>query len=176
MNMGSLSDLKSPLAAQLERSVLLQRWRTLAARERLALAGLALFLLLVALYLLLWQPARQGVVAARSAFEQQRALHAYLQAQAPAARGLASKPRTSLDPARLQGLVTASAAEQGLAVERLDSDGDGSLQVSLQPAPFAQLLRWFAVLEQQGVQIAEASLARSEDNRVTARLTLQVAL
>lgn len=176
MNMGSLSDLKKPLATQLESSVLVQRWRALAARERLALAGLALFLVLVVLYLLLWQPARQGVTAARSAFEQQRALHAYLQAQAPAARGLAGKPRTSLDPARLQGLVTASAAEQGLAVERLDSDGDGSLQVSLQPALFAQLLRWFAALEQQGVQIAEASLARSEDNRVTARLTLQVAL
>jgi general secretion pathway protein M len=176
MNMGSLSDLKNPLVAQLERSVLLQRWRGLAVRERLALSGLALFLLLLMLYLLLWQPAQQGVTAARSAVEQQRALHTYLQAQAPAARSLVSKPRANVDPARLQGVVTAGAAEQGLAVERLDSDSDGSLQVSLQPAPFGQLLRWFAVLEEQGVQIAEASLSRSEENRVTARLTLQVAL
>lgn len=173
--MSSLSDLKSPLAAQLENSVLLQRWRALAPRERLALSLLALFLLLLVLYLLVWQPARQGVVAARAAFAEQRALHAYLQAQAPLARSLASKPQVELDPARLQGLVTASAGEQGLAVERLDSDSDGSLQVSLQPAPFAQLLRWFAALEQQGVRIAEAGLDRDEDNRVAARLTLRVA-
>lgn len=173
--MENLSIAKSAFAAQLEQSALAHRWRALAARERLALGGLAAFLLLVTLYLLLWQPAQRGVLVAREAFERQRALHTYLQAQAPLARGLSSKPRVSLDPARLQGVVTASAAEQGLAVERLDSDGDGSLQVSLQPAPFAQLLRWFAVLEQQGVQIAEASLSRSEDSRVAARLTLQVA-
>lgn len=176
MNMSSLNELKSPLAAQWQRSVLLQRWRGLAAREQLALGLLGLFLLLVLLYLLLWQPAQQGVAAARSAFEQQRALHTYLQAQAPLARSLASAPQVSLDPARLQGLVTASAAEQGLAVERLDSDSDGSLQVSLQPAPFVQLLRWFAALEQQGVQIAEAGLDRDEENRVAARLTLRVPL
>ena len=174
--MSSLNNLKSPLAAQLEGSALGQRWRSLEARERLALGLLALFLLLVLLYLLLWQPAQQGVAAARTAYEQQRALHAYLQAQAPLARNLASTPQASLDPARLQGVVTASAAEQGLTVERLDSQGDGSLEVSLQAAPFAQLLRWFVVLERQGVRIAEAGLDRSEDNRVAARLTLRVAL
>ncbi|NQD94161.1 type II secretion system protein M [Pseudomonas sp. CrR25] len=172
--MGSLSNLMNPFVAQWENSPLRQRWQALAGREQVALSLLGLFLLLMLLYLLLWQPARQGLLAARTAFEQQRALHAYLQIQAPLARSLASKPPVDLDPARLQGLVTASAAEQGLAVERLDSDGDGSLQVSLQAAPFVQLLRWFAVLEQQGVRIAEAGLDRDDDNRVAARLTLRV--
>jgi general secretion pathway protein M len=172
--MNRLRELKNPFAAQLHDSLLLQRWRALQPRERLALGLLALFVLLALLYLLLWQPARQGVTAARSAYEQERALHAYLQAQAPLARSLVSKPRASLDPTRLQGLVTASAAEQGLAIVRVDSDSDGSLQVSLQAAPFAQLLRWFSQLEQQGVRIAEAGLDRTEDNRVAARLTLSV--
>lgn len=174
--MTRLQALKNPFTAQMENSQLLQRWRGLPPRDRLSLSLLAAFLLLVILYLALWQPAQQKLVAARSAFEQQRALHAYLQAKEPLARSLASKPRVELDPARLQGLVTASATEQGLAVERMDSDGDGSVQVSLQPAPFAQLLRWFAVLEEQGVQIVEAGLDRSEENRVAARLTLRVAL
>lgn len=172
--MSSLSEPGHSFAAQLQGSVLLQRWRGLAMRERLALGLLAVFLLLVVLYLSLWQPAQQGVAAARSAFEQQRALHAYMQAQAPLVRGLAAKPQVRLDPERLQGMVTASAAEQGLTIERLDSDSDGSLQVSVQSAPFAQLLRWFAVLEQQGVQIVEAGLDRDEENRVAARLSLRV--
>jgi len=174
--MSRLQALKNPFAAQMENSHLLQRWRALAARDRLSLSLLAGFLLLVILYLTLWQPAQQKLEAARGAFEQQRALFAYLQTKEPLARSLASKPQAELDPARLQGLVTASAAEQGLAIERMDSDGDGSVQVSLQPAPFAQLLRWFAALEEQGVQIAEAGLDRGEENRVAARLTLRVAL
>ncbi|MDA7085865.1 type II secretion system protein M [Pseudomonas sp. SA3-5] len=172
--MRRLNEWMRATTAQLQGSVLLQRWRALQARERLALGLLALFVLLALLYLMLWQPARQGVSAARSAFEQERALHAYLQAQAPLARSLVSQPQASLDPARLQGLVTASAAELGLAIERLDSDSDGSLQVSVQSAPFEQLLRWFSRLEQQGVQIAEAGLDRAEGNKVAARLTLRV--
>jgi general secretion pathway protein M len=174
--MNNLSESKKPFAAQLQGSLALQRWRALLPRERLALRLLALFVLLTLVYVLLWQPARQGVTAARSAFAQEQALYAYLQAQAPLARSLANQPQVSLDPARLQGLVTASAAEQGLLIERLDSDSDGSLQVSLQPAPFVQLLRWFTWLEQQGVRIAEAGLDRATDNRVTATLALNVAL
>ncbi|MFZ3203226.1 MAG: type II secretion system protein M [Pseudomonas sp.] len=173
--MSRLGELMKPSAEQLQGSLLVQRWHALQPRERLALGLLALFVLLALLYLLLWQPARQGVTAARSVYEQERALHAYLQAQAPLARSLVSKPQASLDPMRLQGLVTASAAEQGLAIVRVDSDSDGSLQVSVQPAPFAQLLRWLSRLEQQGVRIVEAGLDRTEDNRVAARLTLNVA-
>ncbi|WP_137885423.1 type II secretion system protein M [Pseudomonas sp. 2FE] len=173
--MSGLSALKNPFAAQLERSVLLQRWRALIPRERLALSLLALFLLALLLYLSVWRPAEQRLIAARSAFEQQRELNAYLQARAPLARALHSKPQVSLDPAKLQGLITASAAQQNLAVERLDSEGDGGLQVNLQPAPFAQLLRWFALLEGQGVRIDEAGLDRDEEGRVAARLTLRVA-
>ena len=76
--------------AQLDNSQLVQRWRSLAPREQLALGSLALFLLQVLLYLTLWQPAQQHLQAARNAFETQRELHAYLQSPAPAARGLAS--------------------------------------------------------------------------------------
>ncbi len=161
--------------AQLDNSQLVHRWRSLAPREQLAHGSLALFLLLVLLYLTLWQPAQQHLQAARNAFETQRELHAYLQSQAPAARGLASAPQQSIDPARLQGTVTASAATQGLTIERLDNAGDGALQLNLQPAPFAQLLRWFTVLQEQGVQIAEAGLDRADDNKVAARLSLRVA-
>lgn len=100
--------------AQLDNSQLLQRWRALAPREQFALASLGSFLLLVVLYLTLWLPAQERLQAARSAFESQRELNAYLISQAPAARNLAgSNQQPMLDPARLQGAVTATAATQG---------------------------------------------------------------
>ena len=91
--------------AQLDNSQLLQRWRALAPREQFSLGSLGAFLLLVLLYLTLWQPAQERLAAARSAFETQRELNAYLHSQAPAARNVASTPQQAIDPARLQGMV-----------------------------------------------------------------------
>ncbi|MVW77265.1 general secretion pathway protein GspM [Pseudomonas sp. R-22-3w-18] len=170
-----MSQMTKDWRGQLEQSQLLQRWRALAAREQMALAALGLFLALVLLYLGIWQPAQRQLLEARQAFAEQRELHAYLQAHADLARGLSASPQQRVEPERLQGLVTSSAQQQGLSIERLDGDGAGMLQVNLQAAPFAQLLRWFAVLQEQGVEIAEAGLERSDDNRVLARLSLRVA-
>ncbi|WXL24427.1 type II secretion system protein M [Ectopseudomonas mendocina] len=163
------------LTRQFENSQLLQRWRTLAPREQVALGGLLMFLVLVLLYLALWQPAQKHVQQAKLAFESQRDLHAYMQANAERAKAAINVPQVAVDPARLQGLVTSTAAAQGLMVERVDSDGSGVVQVNLRPAPFAQLLRWFTLLQEQGVGIAEAGLNRGDDNLVTARLSLRVA-
>nr|WP_257229406.1 type II secretion system protein M [Pseudomonas sp. BMW13] len=156
-----------------QRSPLAQRWQVLPSRDRLALLALGLFLLLVLFYLALWQPAQRHAQAARAAFEEQRALYAYLQSRAPQLRGRDLQPRASLDPERLQGLVTATAAEQGVVIERLDAEGYGAVQVNLQPVAFAQLLRWIETLEGQGVRVEEAGLDRAEENRVTARLSLR---
>ena len=71
--------------------------------------------------------------------------------------------------------VTTSAAAAQLTIERIDNQGDGSLQVSLQPVAFNLLLRWFNELEAQGVRIDEAGLDRNEEGLVTSRLTLRVA-
>ena len=171
--MTAWTDLNQTLQQQWQRSALAQRLQTLPPRDRLALLVLGAFMLLVLGYLLLWQPAQRQAQAARAAFEEQRALYAYLQSRAPELRGRDLQPRGSLDPIRLQGLVTASAAEQGLVIERLDSEGDGAVQVGLQPVPFEQLLRWIQALEAQGVTVQEAGLDRAEDNRVTARLSLR---
>ncbi|ARS48330.1 type II secretion system protein M [Ectopseudomonas hydrolytica] len=172
--MASWREFNQNLQLQWQRSTLAQRWQGLPARDRLALLALSLFLLLVLFYLLLWQPAQRHAQAARAAFEEQRALYAYLQSRAPEVRGRDLQPRSSPDPARLQGLVTASAAEQGLVIERLDGEGQGAVQVSLQPAAFAQLLRWIELLEGQGIRVEELGLDRREENQVAARLSLRV--
>ncbi|MGF6694724.1 general secretion pathway protein M [Metapseudomonas resinovorans] len=172
--MKMLDTIKVPLQAQWQTSSLGVRWRAMPARDRMALLWLGMFLGLVLLYLLLWLPAERRLASAREYFETQRSLHAYLQLHAPKARSVQSQPQSQVEPERLQGLVTATAAQQGLAVERIDSDAPGTVQVNLQPAAFASLLRWFGVLEGQGVRIDEAGMDRNEDGRVTARVSLKV--
>lgn len=153
-----------------------QRWLGMPPREQLALALLGAFLALVVLYLLLWLPAQQQAAEAREYYQQQRELNAYLHARAPAARGLdTAEPQNRIEAARLQGFVASSAVEQGLTIERLDSEGEGVVLVSLQPAAFGQLLQWFRVLEAQSVRIDEAGMDRAEQGRVAARVTLRAA-
>lgn len=158
-----------------EGSPLGQRWQALPPRDRLAVVLLGGFLLLVALYMVLWQPAQRQAQEARGYYQEQRELNSYLHARAPAARALGGAPQQAqIEAARLQGFVASSAVEQGLSVERLDSEGEGLVRVSLQPAAFGQLLQWFAVLQGQGVQIDEAGIDRAEAGRVASRFTLRV--
>ena len=104
----SRTGLSESLQLHWQRSPLAQRWQTLPARDRLALVALSVFLLLVLFYLALWQPVQRQAQAARAAFEEQRALYAYMQSRAPQVQGRDLQPRASLDPARLQGVVTVS--------------------------------------------------------------------
>ena len=159
--------------ARLAQNPLMLRWQGLPPRDRLALGLLATFLLLVLLYLLLWRPVSQNLERARGFLQQQRTLHAYLQEHAPQVRARQVAPQASIDPAALQGLVTASAASQGLNVERLDNQGDGGLQVSLQPVEFARLLQWLVSLQEQGVRVEEAGLERADKGLVSSRLLLR---
>lgn len=90
------------LRAQAETSQLAIRWRGLPARDRLALLWLGAFLLLVVLYLALWRPAERHLQSARQYFTEQRALHAYIQQQAPNVRQAdAAAPQAQIDPSRV---------------------------------------------------------------------------
>ena len=167
-----MSELYMQWSQRLAQSPLAARWQAMPARDRLALSLLGGFLLVVLLYLLAWRPVSQNLEQARSFLQQQRALNGYMQAHAPEVQALQGRPQVNLDPARLQGLVTASAASQGLNVERLDSQGNGGLQVSLQATEFTRLLRWLVSLEEQGVRVEEAGLERADKGLVTSRLLL----
>ena len=160
--------------ARLEQHPLLVRWRALPPRDRQALSAMLGFVVVVILYLGFWQPAAQQLKAAQSYFEQQRELYAYLQAHAPQVQGQAEV--SALEPLQadqLQGVVSAAASEQGVQVERFDNEGDGGLQVSLQPTGFAPLLSWIKQLEARGVAIDQVSLARQGDGQLSSRLLLR---
>lgn len=163
------------LRAQAETSQLAIRWRGLPARDRLALLWLGAFLLLVVLYLALWRPAERHLQSARQYFTEQRALHAYIQQQAPNVRQAdAAAPQAQIDPAALQGMVTASAAQAGLECRAPRQRRRGRRAGGPAAGAIAKLLPWLEQLNGQGVQVAEAGLDRQVDGRVSARLSLRV--
>ncbi len=159
---------------KLEQHPLFQRWHGLPVRDRQALGALLGFAVVVILYLGFWQPATQRLQAAQSYYEQQRELHSYLQAHAPQVQGQTDIAAVEpLQAEQLQGVVSLLASEQGLQVERFDNEGDGGLQVSLQPSGFASLLNWIKQLEAKGVAIDQVSLARKDAGQVSSRVLLR---
>lgn len=164
--------VRQRVSAALATSPLWQRWQRLPARDRLALLLLGAFLLAVTLYFSVWQPAQRTLAEAREHYQQQRALHAYLEQNAELARQMSRAPAPNLAPGQLQGLVTATAQQQGLTVESLEIGADGRLSIRLPEAPADTLLGWLAALQAQGVRLDEASLERVADGVVNARVTL----
>ncbi len=163
--------LRSQLQQRLQLSPLGQRWQQLPPRDRLALLGLGAFMAVVLIYLALWLPLQRDLQQSRAWYSQQRELHAYVLAHADQARQLAGQQQ--IDAEALHGLVTRSAQERGLSIERVDSDATG-VQVNLAPAPFANLLAWLQQLQAEGVRFADVSLERGDNGNVLARLSLAV--
>ncbi|MET1079159.1 MAG: type II secretion system protein M [Pseudomonas sp.] len=169
-----MMNFKQQLASRAGASPLWSRWQQLAPRERVLLVVMAAFVLLALLYLVVWQPVSRELKSARTYYQEQRELNAYLLQNADQVRQQVARPAVNLAPEQLQGLVTQNAQQHGLVVERFDSDGDGLL-VSLAKAPFEALLRCFTELEAQGVILGEVNLDRAGEGLVDARVTLKTA-
>lgn len=156
----------------------------LPKRDQKALQLLFIALLAGFLYFVLWLPASQyhdrGLAARDSAAQ----LLFWMNGQAPSMRQLAGASSEKAEagasiekPANsraLMGLVTRSARESGLLLQRFEPSGDSAVRVWVDNAPFANVASWLETLSlENGVVIEQAALGQAaEVGRVTARLTL----
>lgn len=166
-------NLRQQMRVRLAESPLWLRWQRLQPRERLSLTLLGAFLLVVLLYVLLWQPAQQHARDAQAYFQQERELHAYLEQNTELARQMSRSNPVSLASEQLQGLVTQTAQQNGLTIESFDFGNDGSLQVTLPGAPYGTLLRWFDELQAAGATLAEVSISQAGEGIVDARVSFR---
>lgn len=166
-------NLRQQMRVRLAESSLWLRWQRLQPRERLSLTLLGAFLLVVLLYVLLWQPAQQRARDAQAYFQQERELHAYLEQNTELARQMSRSNPVSLASEQLQGLVTQTAQQNGLTIESFDFGNDGSLQVTLPGAPYGTLLRWFDELQAAGATLAEVSISQAGEGVVDARVSFR---
>ncbi|WP_071870466.1 type II secretion system protein M [Atopomonas hussainii] len=159
---------------QLQQSPLAQRWQALPARDRFALAALSGFLLLVCVYVLAWLPVQRYMHSASEDFQRQRTLHALISQNAPQLQGRSVASPVVLAADELQGLLTASAQQQGLRLQRLDVQQPGWIEVQLEAVTVTALLAWLGQLQARGVVVEEVNLTRTEPGKADARLALSV--
>lgn len=153
-------------------------WISRAPRER-AILIVAGFLLVVMLYfLMIWEPLQKGAQRLAQEKAQVQELNGWLLGIQPELQQLR---RNQSKPAKSGGSVLAIADSSaktgglGSSVKRMQPEGDNTVRVWLENAPFNTVLAWLYKLEQQNaIRATDLNISRdTEPGQVKARLTLK---
>jgi general secretion pathway protein M len=153
-------------------------WFTgLERREQwVVLIGAAL-LLVVLLYVGVWERLSNSVQSLRAQTEQQAASLAWMRAAAQEAQQLHRRAAAAPAPggASVLSLVDGSARAQGLSLKRVQPEGEGRARVWLEAASFDALIPWLTGLETaHRVRVVNAVFeGLAAPGRVNAQLVLE---
>ena len=163
---------------------LIAQYDQLPRRDQQALTVLAIAVLLGILYFAVWTPAVSFHDDAVSERQRSAELLAWMEANNEALQRLSSTSAGQNNSAveipedgrELMSLVTRSAGEAGLSLQRFEPSGDSAIRVWLDGAPFTEVASWLEQLStDHGVQIDQASMDRQNDpGMVSVRLTLTI--
>jgi general secretion pathway protein M len=155
-------------------------WLGKTQREQLALVGGAAAVLLLLLYLLAWQPFVNAVEKQRTHVKNQQITLDWMQQVLPEFQSLSSQNRAAGNRQTNEALLTLvdrTAKQKQLReqFQRLKPQGDDTVQLWVEQAPFDTLLNWLGNLTSQyGIQIETLNIDRQElPGIVNARLVLQ---
>ncbi|MBQ0831938.1 type II secretion system protein M [Marinobacter sp.] len=163
---------------------LIAQYDQLPKRDQQALTVLGIAVLLGILYFAVWSPVTKFHDQAAASKENAVELAAWMQSNEPAIRRLgnsgagpaAASADVPADGRALMGLVTRSARESGLTLQRFEPSGEGAIRVWLEAVPYSEVAAWLEMLNgRHGVAIDQAALDRAgEPGRVSVRLTLAI--
>ena len=150
----------------------------LQARERYLVLGAAALLVLLLIYLLLWEPfGGKRLQTLQDNVAQQRATLVWMQ---QAVVRVQQQRGATISPAGGQSLLafidqTAQQNQLGSAVKRVEPAGEHSVRVWIEAAPFDTLVAWLEDLSHKNrVFVQSITLDREAGpGRVNARLTLE---
>lgn len=144
-----------------------KRWVQLAPRERLSLLVLGTFVLLAILVFGIWMPSHRAAEKARTAHDSNRELLLWMQANADRARSVPSASGESV-----LGAVNGVAGSVGLALSRIEPEGEQSVRVWVERGDFNTVARWLAQLSASGIVATEAQVEKQATGGVSGRFTL----
>lgn len=138
-------------------------WDRQSPRARRLLSGLGVFLLVVLVFSMVWQPARQRLLVAERQYQQQLVLAMEVQ-RTPPSNGRAATTQP------LSTQVSESAVAAGLELQQFDVEGD-LLRLTVSGDAQA-LLVWLDNTEQGGAALQSLTLEK-RGKLLEARLVLQ---
>lgn len=160
---------------------LIAKYDHLPARDRQALLLMIVALGVAILYFGIWRPATAFNENAASEREQAAELLGWMQSNRASLETLASSSGGGSSPSvtdgrALMALVTRSAGEAGLTLQRFEPSGDSAIRVWMENVAYAEVAAWLERLNtEHGVVIDQAAMDRKDSpGVVSVRLTLAI--
>lgn len=155
-------------------------YESLDQRERL-MVGIAAVVVAIGLFMMaIWHPLSSRQADLQGQLDEARDLMSYVQqaaATAKTAGGGRRGPRQQGRERSLLSLVDETTRQRGLkeAVKRIQPEGESTVRIWLEQAPFDDVVRWLDELNQRyGIQLSNGNLDREEKvGTIKARLTLE---
>ena len=141
-----------------------QWFDSLAPRERVMVSAAAIVAVLAVIYAGVWEPLNKGVARLSHQVEQQSQLVGWLQETEPKIRALRQATHRSAPAEANDALLTvidktSKAAGMGGMVKRIQPQGNDSVQVWIEGAPFNDMLDWLYRLQNRyGVEVQSVSM------------------
>ena len=142
------------------KEALLAQWNARTQRERRVLAAGAVALAVMLGYVLLWNPARQGVAQLQNTLPQLRADLNVMRVQSEEFTRLRKvAPKSRLDAAGMRAAVQAVAAKRGIdrAIERTDMTGTDRMRIVFGSVSFEAWIGWVDSLQRDHQIVIEAA-------------------
>ncbi|MFV8572553.1 type II secretion system protein GspM [Marinobacter sp. SBS5] len=164
---------------------LIARYDQLPQRDRQALTVLLVALVIAVLYFAIWRPVSDYRNNAEASRENAGELLAWMQANqttiqrlgtAGAGGSSSSAADRPADGRALMALVTRSAGEAGLSLQRFEPSGNDAIRVWMEGVPYADVAAWLERLDaQHGILIDQAAMDKgNEPGKISVRLTLAI--
>ncbi|MDT8281539.1 MAG: type II secretion system protein M [Gammaproteobacteria bacterium] len=157
-----------------------QWFNSLPQKERWMVSGTGILILVTLFYLIVWEPAHKGLQAQQQQKQAQTEILLWMQQAAGEVRSLSASGASSTirDKNKPTTLVIEQAINNsGLkaSLNKLESSGSNGTRVTLNAAPFNQILIWLNTLASyNGIQVVSANIERNEvPGTVNARLTFE---
>ena len=159
----------------------LKDWfRSLPQKEQWLVAGTALLILITLFYLIVWEPIHVGLQNEKQKQATQREILIWMQQAASDVKTLrASGGRSTIrdknKPITLVIEQTIKNAGLKTSVKKIESSGSNGTRVTLNEAPFNQVLVWLNTLSTyNGIQVVSANIERgTEPGRANARFSFE---
>lgn len=164
-----------PLSLAARLAPLQARWQAMPLRDRRAFAALSLFLGAVLLWLAIIAPAFRFAANAHERLGAARADFSWMTGHASEARQAAQSAARGLPAGQsLMAVVSSSAGQAGINLQRFEPDGAQRVRVSIENAAFTDVMRWVVLLEQQyGLRVSAFTAdAVAEPGIANIRLTV----
>jgi len=161
----------------------MKEWfNSLDARERKIVIGGGVFVLLLSIYFLGWEPVANNIVRLKkSNIENQQTLR-WMKEKAAEVKLLSpnsNASKTGFNGQSLLGVIdkTAKQNKLGNAIKRVQPEGESKALVRMEKAEFNRVVRWMEGLQrQQGIEVVSSVIERqSESGLVNVRIIFKSA-